>query len=154
MAPMRTPAHPEQSRSARLVGMMCVFRTLATGAMLCGGTLMAAEHDGEWRMAAKDYANTRYSSLEQINSGNVKQLEVAWTFSTGLVRGHEAAPLVVAETMYVVTPFPNILYALDLANNGAVKWKYEPQPSRSAQGVACCDVVNRGAVFWEGKIFY
>ena len=63
---------------------MRVFRTLATGAMICGRALIAGEDDGEWRMAAKDYANMRYSSLERINSENVKQLKVAWTFSTGL----------------------------------------------------------------------
>ncbi|MGZ8975744.1 PQQ-dependent dehydrogenase, methanol/ethanol family, partial [Methylomagnum sp.] len=57
-------------------------------------------------------------------------------------------------TMYVVTPWPNYLYALDLNRDGALKWVYKPQPSRAAQGVACCDVVNRGAAFWDGKIFY
>lgn len=114
----------------------------------------APEDDGQWLMPAKNYASTRYSTLDEITVDNVKDLEVAWTFSTGLVRGHEAAPLVVGDTMYVVTPFPNILYALDLTRDGAVKWKYEPNPSRSAQGVACCDVVNRGAFYWEGKIIY
>src|SRR5437868_12695246 len=81
--------------------------------------------------------------------------KVAWTFSTGINRGHEAAPLVVNNTMYIVTPYPNILYALDLTKPGApMKWKYEPKPSSAAQGVACCDVVNRGAAFYDGKIFY
>ena len=61
-----------------------------------------------------------YSRLEQINTDNVKQLQPAWTFSTAIVRGHEAAPLVVINTMYVVTPYPNILYALDLTQPGAV----------------------------------
>jgi hypothetical protein len=69
-------------------------------------------------------------------------------------RGQEAAPLVVSKTMYVITPYPNILYALDLGSNGAAKWKYEPKPSASAQGVACCDVVNRGCVYWESKIIF
>src|SRR5919107_3529588 len=105
-------------------------------------------------MPAKDYASTRYSGLDQINTENVKNLKVAWTFSTGVNRGQEAAPLVVGQTMYVVTPYPNILYALDLANGGAVKWKYEPKPVAAAQGVACCDHVNRGAVYDSGTIFY
>ena len=81
-------------------------------------------------------------------------LKLAWTFSTGVDRGHEAAPLVVGSTMYVVTPYPNTLYALDLKNAGAQKWKYEPKPAAAAQGVACCDVVNRGAVYAAGKIIY
>src|SRR5215213_4126115 len=86
------------------------------------------EEDGQWQMPAKNYASNRFSGLSEINSGNVRNLKVAWTFSTGVVRGHEAAPLVVNNTMYVVTPFPNIVYALDLTKNGAVKWKYEPKP--------------------------
>jgi PQQ-dependent dehydrogenase (methanol/ethanol family) len=111
--------------------------------------------DGQWTMPAKDYASTRFSSLDQINATNVANLKVAWTFSTGNTRGHEAAPLVVNNTMYIVTPYPNILYALDLTKPGApAKWKYEPKPSASSQGVACCDLVNRGAAYSDGKIFY
>jgi PQQ-dependent dehydrogenase (methanol/ethanol family) len=110
--------------------------------------------DGQWTMPAKDYSSTRYSGLDQINTENVKNLKVAWTFSTGVDRGQEAAPLVIGSTMYVVTPYPNILYALDLTKPGSVKWKYEPKPASAAQGVACCDLVNRGAAFSNGKIFY
>ncbi len=111
--------------------------------------------DGQWVMAPKNYASTRYSSLDQINTGNVKNLKLAWTFSTGTSRGHEAAPLVVNNTMYIVTPFPNFLYALDLTKPGApMKWVYQPHPSPASQGVACCDVVNRGAAYFNGKIIY
>jgi PQQ-dependent dehydrogenase (methanol/ethanol family) len=113
-----------------------------------------AEEDGEWRMAAKDYASTRYSPLDQINAGNVKDLKLAFSFATGVEKGHEAAPIVAGATMYVVTPYPNYLYALDLSRPGAnVKWRFDPKPSASAQGVACCDVVNRGAVFADGRVF-
>ena len=85
----------------------------------------------------------------------MKALKLAWTFSTGLSRGHESAPLVVNNAMYIVTPWPNILYALDLTKpGGPIKWTYEPKPSSSSQGVACCDVVNRGAVYSNGRIFY
>jgi PQQ-dependent dehydrogenase (methanol/ethanol family) len=110
--------------------------------------------NGQWTTAAKDLAGTRFTSLADITTGNVSRLTVAWTFSTGLVRGHEAAPLVVGDTMYVVTPFPNRLYALDLTRSGATKWMYDPKPDASSQGVACCDVVNRGAVYWNGRIYY
>lgn len=113
------------------------------------------QEDGQWLMAAKDYANTRYSGLDQINRGNIGSLKVAWTFSTGAVNGHEGAPLVAGDTMYVVTPFPNILYALDLTRPGSPpKWSYDPKPSASAKGIACCDQVNRGAAFYKGRIFY
>src|SRR5207244_12722401 len=65
-----------------------------------------------------DYANLRYSGLDQITTENVKNLQVVFTFSTGVTQGHEAAPLVVDHTMYVVTPYPNYLYALDLTKPG------------------------------------
>jgi len=58
------------------------------------------------------HAATRYSALDQINAGNVPRLRPVFTFDTGIARGHEAPPLVVGATMYVVTPFPNIVYAL------------------------------------------
>src|SRR6476619_1139187 len=129
---------------------------------LCSASLITAQaqsvsssdkDDGQWTMPAKNYQATRYSELDQINASNAKDLKVAWTFSTGVNRGHEAAPLVVGDTMYVVTPFPNILYALDLTNSGAAIWKYEPTPAAAAQGVACCDLVNRGCVYSNGRIF-
>lgn len=113
----------------------------------------ADEPPGEWRRPAKDYANTRYSPLHQINGQNVGQLKVAWTFSLGVLRGQESAPLVVNGTMYVVTPYPNYLYALDLSQPGAaLKWVYKPKPNAASQGVACCDVVNRGPAYADGKI--
>jgi lanthanide-dependent methanol dehydrogenase len=110
--------------------------------------------DGQWTMPTKNYQDTRYSTLDQINTDNVRNLKVAWTFSTGTDRGEEAAPLVVGSTMYVVAPYPNHLFALDLANNGALKWEYQPRPLAAAQGEACCDWVNRGCFYDNGKIYY
>jgi len=112
-----------------------------------------AADDGQWVMPAKNYSSTRFSALASLDTASVKNLRLAWTFSTGQLRGHEAAPLVVNGTMYVVTPFPNVLYALDVGD-GSLKWKYEPRPARAAQGVACCDVVNRGAAYADGRIFF
>ena len=120
-----------------------------------GASVNTEAEDGQWTMPAKNYASTRFSGLEEINTGNAANLKLAWSFSTGLVRGHEAAPIIANNTMYIVTPFPNIVYALDLTQpGGPVKWKYEPNPNSSAQGVACCDVVNRGGVYSNGKIFF
>jgi lanthanide-dependent methanol dehydrogenase len=118
--------------------------------------LLQLQSDGnQWIMPAKNYASTRYSGLDQINTANVTQLQPAWTFSTGVLRGHEAAPLAINHTMYIVTPYPNILYALDLTQlGGPMKWSYKPKPVASAQGVACCDLVNRRAAYANGKIFY
>ena len=114
----------------------------------------ARQEDGQWTMPAGDYASTRYSPLGQINAGNVGNLRPVFTFDTGIDRGHEAAPLVVGSMMYVVTPFPNTVYAFDLANLGRPKWVFRPQPVQAAQGVACCDVVNRGMTFDNGRLFF
>ncbi len=113
-----------------------------------------AADDGQWVMAAKNYRSTRYSGLSQITAANVRNLRLAWTFTTDVRRGHEGAPLVIGRTMYVVSPFPNALYALDLTKQGAMKWSYRPPHIRAAAGVACCDVVNRGPAYADGKIFF
>ncbi|RUY09330.1 PQQ-dependent dehydrogenase, methanol/ethanol family [Mesorhizobium sp. M7A.F.Ca.US.005.03.2.1] len=127
----------------------------ASAAAIAPPAAAAPPDDGQWTMPAKNYASTRFSELSEINEGNVKNLQVAFTFSTGVNKGQEAAPLVVGNNMYIVTPFPNIVYALDLSRPGApMKWKYEPNPEPAAQGVACCDVVNRGAAFANGRIFF
>ncbi|MFL5225211.1 MAG: methanol/ethanol family PQQ-dependent dehydrogenase [Microvirga sp.] len=127
----------------------------SSGPMPAPPASAAPAEDGQWTMPAKNYASTRYSELAEINADNVGKLQVAFTFSTGVNRGQEAAPIVVGGTMYVLSPYPNILYALDLTKDGApLKWKYEPKPEAASQGVACCDVVNRGPIFSGGKIFY
>lgn len=137
------------------------LRTFAVGLIAAGlasTTVFAqprASDDGQWTMPAHDYASTRFSRLDQITRANVGQLKLAFTFSTGIVKGHEAAPLVVGSTMYIVTPYPNFIYALDLNRPGApLKWKYDPKVAAAAQGVACCDVVNRGAFYSDGKLFF
>ena len=86
-----------------------------------------AENPKDWVMQTGDYANTRYSKLKQITKENVKNLQVKWTFSTGVLRGHEGGPLIIGNVMYVHTPFPNTVYALDLNNDGKIIWKYEPK---------------------------
>jgi len=106
-----------------------------------------------WVMPAGDYANTRYSKLNQINASNVGKLQVAWTFSTGVLRGHEGGPLIIGNMMYVHAPFPNTVYALDLANENKIVWKYEPKQDPNVIPVMCCDTVNRGVAYGDGKIF-
>jgi len=115
----------------------------------------APAEDGQWPSPAKNYASTRFSGLDEITPGNVGKLLVAFSFSMGVNRGQESSPLVVDGTLYVLSPFPHYLYALDLTKPGAPqKWKYDPKPDGSAQGVACCDVVNRGPTFADGKLFF
>ena len=111
--------------------------------------------EGQWPLAAGNHANTRYSTLAQITAANVKNLQLAFRYETGATRGHEAAPIVVGSTMYIVTPYPNVVHALDLARPGdPPKWKFEPAPNPGSQGVACCDVVNRGAAVAGGRLFF
>ena len=115
----------------------------------------APSDDGQWTMPAKNYAATRYSALDEINVANVSNLQVAFAFSTGVDHGQEAAPIVSNNTMFIVTPYPNIVFALDLTKPGApIKWSYRPYPAAASQGVACCDVVNRGATYSDGKLSF
>ncbi|MFL5232448.1 MAG: PQQ-binding-like beta-propeller repeat protein, partial [Microvirga sp.] len=141
---------------------MRTIRLLTTVACLAPWALPASANDevqkliqdpNQWAIQTGDYANTRYSKLDQINAGNVGKLQAAWTFSTGVLRGHEGAPLVVGDVMYVHTPFPNIVYALDLNNDGKIIWKYEPKQDPTVIPVMCCDTVHRGVAYADGKIF-
>ncbi|MGQ7793447.1 methanol/ethanol family PQQ-dependent dehydrogenase [Faunimonas sp. B44] len=121
---------------------------VAGGAATANEQLQEMEKNAKnWVMPTGNYANWRYSELDQINKDNVKDLKVAWTFSTGVLRGHEGGPLVIDGTMYVHTPFPNIVYSLDLNEDGAINWKYEPKQDPNVIGVMCCDTVNRGVAY-------
>ncbi|MEP9396559.1 methanol/ethanol family PQQ-dependent dehydrogenase [Mesorhizobium sp. KR2-14] len=106
-----------------------------------------------WAMPTGDYANTRYSKLNQITKDNVKDLQVKWMFSTGVLRGHEGGPLVIGDVMYVHAPFPNTVYALDLNNDGRILWKYEPKQDPNVIPIMCCDTVNRGVAYGDGMLF-
>jgi len=143
----------------------------AAGAMGCGGdgrggppatTVSGARigtpvdgGTGEWPMPAKDYAGSRFSALADITPATVSRLALTWTFSTGVLRGHEGAPLVIGSSMYVVTPYPNVAYAFDLTKPGApLRWKFRPDNSQAAKAEACCDVVNRGAAYADRPLYY
>ena len=120
-----------------------------------GVRLIAPLPRGEWHLPGGDLAHTRFSPLDQLDTENVAGLRVITTASTGINRGHEGSPLVVGSTLYVNTPFPNNLIAIDLAQEGgALEWVHEPNPDPRAVGIACCDVVNRGASYAAGKIVY
>jgi lanthanide-dependent methanol dehydrogenase len=108
--------------------------------------------DAQWVTPAKNYASTRFSTLNKITPENVKNLKVAWSMSTGTNQGHEGAPLVVGSIMYIHSSFPNHVYAVDLAKEASVIWKYTPKQDTRATPVACCDLVHRGVNYWNGKI--
>ena len=104
-----------------------------------------------WAMQAGDFANHRYSKLQQINATNVNKLQVAWMFSTGVLRGHEGSPLVIGDTMYLHTPFPNNVFAIELGTQ-KIKWKYAPKQDPAVIPQMCCDTVNRGLAYADGKV--
>src|SRR5580693_4585345 len=115
----------------------------------------APEDDGQWRMPSKNYASTRFSDLKEITPENIKTLKPDFSFSLAVNKGQEAAPIVADNTMYVVTAYPNIVYALDLTKPGApLKWTFAPKPAPASQGIACCDVVNRGGSVDAGKYIF
>jgi len=124
-----------------------------SGAALANQELAQLSADpNNWAMQAGDFSNHRYSKLKQINAGNVKKLQVAWMFSTGVLRGHEGSPLVVGDTMYLHTPFPNNVFAIDLGTQ-KIRWKYAPKQDPAVIPQMCCDTVNRGLAYADGKVF-
>ena len=126
---------------------------MSGGSALANDSVMAEiGKPQQWAIQTGDYANSRYSSLDQINRDNVKDMRVAWTFSTGVLRGHEGSPLVIGDIMYVHTPFPNNVYALDLNDGGKILWKYTPQQDPNVIAVMCCDTVYRGVAYADGMI--
>src|SRR2546421_808138 len=112
-----------------------------------------SQNPKDWVMPTGNYANHRYSQLKEITADNAGKLQVAWTFSTGVLRGHEGGPLVIGDLMYVHAPFPNTVYALNLKDENKIVWKYEPKQDPNVIPVMCCDTVNRGVSYADGKIF-
>ena len=137
-----------------MFGVMAGLMLTAAAPVAANDSVLAAQGDAkQWTMQLGQYSGTRYSQLDQINKDNVGDLQVAWTFSTGVLRGHEGSPLVVGHVMYVHTPFPNIVYALDLSNDGKILWRYHPEQDPNVIGVMCCDTVYRGLAYAENTIF-
>lgn len=139
---------------AKLLGLAAgLLTTVAAPAFANDSVTEGIKNSGQLVTQLLNYAGTRYSELGDITKDNVGDLQVAWTFSTGVLRGHEGAPLVIGDVMYVHTPFPNNVYALDLKNEGKILWRYHPQQNSDVIGVMCCDTVNRGLAYGDGMIF-
>ena len=142
-------------RAPMLVAVPLALSTALAAAQSAAPRGAPRGDDGQWTMPGKDYSATRYSALAQITPATVGRLHPVWSFSTGVLRGHEGQPLVVNQTLYVVTPYPNVLYAFDLTRaDYPLKWKYRPAVDPNALGIACCDAINRGAFYAGGKIVY
>jgi alcohol dehydrogenase (cytochrome c) len=132
--------------------LTCAAVAFAAPAFANEELLKLEKNPADWAMPTGDYANHRYSTLKQITAANVKDLRPVWTFSTGVLRGHEGGPLIIGDVMYVHTPFPNKVFALDLNESGKIIWSYEPKQDPNVIPVMCCDTVNRGVAYGDGKI--
>ena len=137
-----------------------ISRALAIASLLACPGVAPANSDVEkltadpknHAMQAGDMYNQRYSKLAQISTQNVGKMQVAWMFSTGVLRGHEGSHLVVGDTMYLHTPFPNKVFAIDL-DTQKIKWRYEPKQDAAVIPQMCCDTVYRGLAYAESKVF-
>ena len=140
----------------RAGGFAAQLPTLGAALALAGASSGAVAQGAgdQWTVPAGTVQGTRYSTLTGIDTSNVSRLVEEFRVATGTVASHEGQPLVVGDTMYVVTPWPNLLIALDLTHPGTKKWTYTPGTDFFAHGKACCDVVNRGATYVDGKIIY
>jgi PQQ-dependent dehydrogenase (methanol/ethanol family) len=140
-------------RRSVFAGALVATAAFAAPALANDSVVKCIADENNWCMQQGNYDATRYSKLDQVNTKNVNTLKVAWTFSTGVLRGHEGSPLVVGSTMWLHTPFPNIVYALNLDDENKIIWKYEPKQDPSVIPVMCCDTVNRGLQYADGKLF-
>jgi len=111
-----------------------------------------SQDPAQWVMPGGDYSVARFSKLDQINASNVGGMKVAWTMSTGTLRGQEGQPLVIGDMMYFESSYPNYIYAINLNDVGQMVWKYTPAQDNFAPSIACCDLVNRGLAYADGKI--
>jgi PQQ-dependent dehydrogenase (methanol/ethanol family) len=125
----------------------------AVAALANESLMQMAKDPNQWVMPSGNYTAQRHSTLDQITTGNVKDLHVAWTMSTGSLRGHEGQPLVIGDVMYLESSFPNHVYAVSLKDPGHMIWSFTPDQDKFAPTVACCDVVNRGVAYGNGMIF-
>ncbi|MCW5714986.1 MAG: PQQ-binding-like beta-propeller repeat protein [Bauldia sp.] len=106
-------------------------------------------------MPSISYNGWNYSTLDQITLDNVDQLQIAWTWQVGILDSHEASPLVIGDTMYIASPKPNYVYALDLNRDGVILWEFRPDMNvEEATRQGCCGAQTRGLNYAEGKIFF
>ena len=145
---MRISGQPKRPSWSRLGLALLALPTLA---MANADVEKNIANSKNWATQAGDMFNQRYSKLNQITTGNVGKMQVAWTFSTGVLRGHEGSPLVIDNMMYLHSPFPNKVFAIDLDTQKIV-WKFEPKQDPAVIPQMCCDTVNRGLAYAEGKV--
>ena len=135
-----------------LLSLLCVLDVPEAAVAQQG----SAGDPSQWVMPNANYAGWNYSPLDQITVDNVEQLTMAWTTQLGIQDSYEASPLVIGDTMYIVTPKPNYVYALDLVRQGFIKWEFRPEipDLETAVRSACCGAQSRGLAYADGRIFF
>jgi quinohemoprotein ethanol dehydrogenase len=113
--------------------------------------LINATAAANWLTHGGTFDEQRYSQLDKINMANVSSLGLAWSLELDTSRGQETTPLVVDGIIYLTTAWSKIV-AIDAAS-GKQLWRYDPEVPGKAAVNACCDVVNRGAAYFDGKIY-
>src|SRR4029434_1248568 len=138
--------------------MSAVLFGLGASSVVLGhqGLLNLQKDPKQWVMPNGNYSGWNYSGLDQIKLCNVQNLTMAWSMQLGILDAHEASPLVIGNTMYIVTPKPNYVYALDLARDGVIKWEFRPDMPQMEAAIkaACCGAQTRGLAYADGKVFY
>jgi quinohemoprotein ethanol dehydrogenase len=150
---------PQGRRLEVVLGMLalsCAANAQSPGsrppADVDGARIEAADREPQnWMSTGRNYAETRFSPLQQINAGNVSQLGLAWYFETDSTMGTESTPLVVDGVMYTTSVW-NQLHALD-ARTGRELWRYDPQVNRVWMRYMCCGPSNRGPAVWKGRVY-
>jgi alcohol dehydrogenase (cytochrome c)/quinohemoprotein ethanol dehydrogenase len=99
----------------------------------------------------RTYNEQRYSPLKQINTQSIGQLGLAWFADFDTNRGQESTPIVVDGVIYVTTAWSKV--KAYNGKTGQVLWEYDPRVPGEWGVNTCCDVVNRGAAVWNGKVF-
>src|SRR6516165_10433726 len=133
--------------------LLCGLAVGCLSIVLPGCGTQASAESADWTIPLGSYSAVRHSSLKQIDKSNAAKMRMNWSMSTGTLRGQEGQPLVVGNMMYFESSYPNYVYAVNLDDVGKIVWKFSPEQDKFAPSVACCDVVNRGVAYSDGKIF-
>lgn len=111
----------------------------------------AASEKQNWLTYGGTYEEQRFSGLNAISKDTVGNLGLEWEHIFDTARGLEATPLVVDGIIYTTTSWSKV-HALDGAT-GKLLWSYDPKVPGETGFKACCDVVNRGAAIYDGKVY-
>ncbi len=112
----------------------------------------ATKAEGDWVTHGGTFEEQRFSRLTEIDAGNVSQLGLAWSHEFDTARAQESTPLEQDGVIYVTTAWSKVA-ALE-AQSGKLIWQYDPQVPGEFGAKACCDVGNRGAALYDGKLYF